>query len=441
MAITEEWQQVTIPLSAVLGAWVVHVVVFQAMRWAARQTPWPFDDDLVTYSKWPLFVLFPVIAILIALPHLNLSDSAYVDVRRAFLVLLILGIGFMCTNMVRLAALTILRTHNVESANNLHARIAHTQIQVFTRMCYGFVAIVCLAAIVFLFPLAWTIGASLLASAGMMGIILGIAAKPMVENSLSSFIIAVTQPVLLDDEVIIDGEYGRVESIRSAFIVLRTWDARRLIIPLTRIVSSTFENWSRRSPWKIGSAFVYLDASVSVPEIRALYMDHVLPTSGGLWDGKVASCAVTDVTSDGYLQIRFLASAKDPSAAFDLRCHIREKIVEAVGKRWPSALCRRRIEVLSDPWPPSMERKEMDRKDSGKDAASLLHAADHAAPKEPLLNVPLSVARPLSVDTALAHRATVATSRPAAARKDYFRGLASGELDGGGGDGHGHNGY
>ncbi|KAJ3177110.1 hypothetical protein HDU87_004602 [Geranomyces variabilis] len=440
MLITEEWQRVMIPLGAVLAAWIVHLIVFLAMRWAARQTPWPFDDDLVTYSKWPLFMLFPVIAILIALPHLNMSAESYLDVRRGILVVLILGIGFLCTNMVRLGALTILRTHNVESENNLHARIAHTQIQVFTRMCYGFVAIVCLAAIVFLFPLAWTIGASLLASAGMMGIILGIAAKPMVENSLSAFIIAVTQPVLLDDEVIIDGEYGRVESIRSAFIVLRTWDARRLIIPLSRIVSATFENWSRRSPWKIGTAFVYLDASVSIPELRALFMDHVLPTSGGLWDGKVANCAVTDVTNDGYLQVRFLASAKDPSNAFDLRCHIREKIIEGVGKRWPSALCRRRIEVVTDPWPPSMERKEierkemMERKDSGKDAS---HVVRHAAPKEPLLEVPVSVARPLSVDTALTHRATVATSKPA---KDFFRGLARGELDGPSG-GHGHNGY
>ncbi|TPX56062.1 hypothetical protein PhCBS80983_g04850 [Powellomyces hirtus] len=419
--ITEEWQKILIPIGAVLIAWIVHIGVFVTMRWAARKTPWPFDDDLVTFSKWPLFVLLPIIGILITLDRINLTPSTYVDVRRAFIVLLIIGIGYFACNMVRLAAVTLLRTHNVESENNLHARIAHTQIQVFKRLCYGFVGVISAACIVFAFPTAWQIGASLLASAGVMGIIIGIAAKPMVENSLSSFIIAITRPILIDDEVIIDGEYGRVEAIQSMFIVVRTWDARRLIIPLSRIFSSTFENWSRRSPWKIGSAFVYFDSSVPMAEVRALFMDHVLPSSGGLWDGKVANCAVTDVTSDGELQIRFLASAKDPSAAFDLRCHIREKIIEAVAKRWPHAIVRRRIEVFNDPWPASMERK-----DSGKDAS------DHAAPREPLKNIPLSVARPLSEETSLSHIPTA--NKPP---KDYFKGLASGALD----DGPGANGH
>ncbi|KAJ3022071.1 hypothetical protein HKX48_007111 [Thoreauomyces humboldtii] len=423
--IDEEWQRIVIPIGAVLASWILHTIIFFFAKVAAAKTPWPFDDDLVSFSKWPWFCLLPVIAILIAMPRINIDPNVYTDLHRGMSVLLIIAIGYYAGNMVRLAATVLLRTHNVDSENNLTARIAHTQIQVFKRLCYGFIAIICAACIVFTFPTAWQIGASLLASAGVMGIILGIAAKPMVENSLSSFIIAITRPVLLDDEVVIDGEYGRVEAIQSMFIVVRTWDARRLIIPLSRIFSSTFENWSRRSPWKIGTAFLYLDPSVPVAEVRALFNDHVLPTSGGLWDGKVANCAVTDVTTDGWLQIRFLASAKDPSAAFDLRCHIREKVIEGISKRWPFGLCRSRVQVTGDPWPASMERT-----DSGKDTK------DHiAAPKEPLRNMPLSVARPLSEETSLG-------SSEIPPPRDYFRGLASGELDGGGhtGDG-GHHGF
>ncbi|KND02081.1 uncharacterized protein SPPG_02582 [Spizellomyces punctatus DAOM BR117] len=398
--ISETWQKIVIPIAAVLISWIAHTLLFLLLRWAARKTPWPFDDELVCYSKWPLFVLFPIIAVLVALANISVDPNTFVTVQRIFIVLLIAGIGYLACNMVRLAALTLIRANKVESENNLHARIAHTQVQVFKRLCYGFIAVICAACIVFTFPAAWQIGASLLASAGVMGIIIGIAAKPILENSLSSLIIAVTRPILLDDEVIIDGEYGRVEAIHSMYVVVRTWDARRLIIPLSRIFTSTFENWSRRSPWKIGTIFIYLDPSVPVDALRTIYMDKVLPSSGGLWDGKVANCAVTDVTSDGFLQIRFLASAQDPSKAFDLRCHVREKVVEAVQQRWPWALIRHRLEIST-----SMPK----------------HVLNDGDRLDPLMNQPVRP-RPLS------DQASLETIRQTS-EKVLFDGLARGNLD------------
>ncbi|KAI8822477.1 Mechanosensitive ion channel-domain-containing protein [Fimicolochytrium jonesii] len=423
--ITPNWQQVLIPIGAVLIAWIVHIIVFLTGKWVARQTPWPFDDDLVNYSKWPLFTLFPVIAILITISRINISPDTYVDLHRAFMVMLILSLAFYACNMVRLAATTLQRAQNVEAENNLHARVVHTQIQVFKRLCYGFILIIALACCVFTFPTAWQIGASLLASAGVMGIVLGIAAKPILENTLASFIIAITQPILLDDEVVIDGEYGRIEGVHSMYIVVRTWDARRLIIPLARVFQSSFENWSRRSPWKIGTAYVYFDPSVPMADIRTIFTQHVLPTSGGLWDGKVANCAVTDVTTDGWLQIRFLASARDPSKAFDLRCHIREKIIEEVGRRYPWALVRRRVEVVNDPF---AALEKLKRQDSGLDDVC-------RAGREPLRNLPISAARPLRDETTMTDIHNVVSDSPTPMyEKDYFDGLARGD------DGGGHHG-
>ncbi|KAJ3177999.1 hypothetical protein HDU85_005719 [Gaertneriomyces sp. JEL0708] len=351
MAIFQDptWRQIIIPLASVLIAWVAHTIIFFLLRWAARKTPWPFDDDLVAFARWPLFILFPIIAVMVALANLRLDPGTRVSVQRAMTVLLILGIGYFAGNMVRLAAATLLRANSVESDNNLHARIAQTQVRVFSRLCFGFITVICAACIVFVFPTAWQIGASLLASAGLMGIVLTVASQPILENSFYSFIIAVTRPILIDDEVIIDGEYGRVEAIHSMYIVIRTWDARRLVVPLKRILSSTFENWSRRSPWKIGTAFLYVDPMIPLDALRKIYIDEILPNSGGLWDGKVAAMQLTDMTTDGVCQVRCLASAKNPGQTFDLRCYVRERVVEVIKQRWPWAIVRSRVQLENCP--------------------------------------------------------------------------------------------
>lgn len=320
---------------------------------------------------------------MVAVPE-NIDAATYIFVRRALVILLIVLIGYLACNMVRLVAVTLLRSQKLDAENNLHAKIAHTQVLVFQRLCYGFISVVCAACIIFSFPAAWQVcrrdckatllegggggwprqetsfdaksldylfpvqsqvGASLLASAGLMGLIVAASAKPILENVFCSLVIALTRPILLDDEVVIDGEHGRVEGIQSMFVIVRTWDARRLIVPLSKIISTSFENWSQRSPWKIGSVFLYLDPAVPVSELRKIFTESVLPASGGMWDGKVGNCDVTEITKDGAVEVRFAASAKDGGMAFDLRCFVRERMVEEVVARWGAdVLCRRKVD-------------------------------------------------------------------------------------------------
>ncbi|KAJ3044436.1 hypothetical protein HK097_001470 [Rhizophlyctis rosea] len=339
------WEQIVIPVGAAAAAIAAHLLLYHLSLFVARKTPWGFDDDLVACLRWPTFILFPTITLLILFSYLGLQPDIRLSLVRAFAVMVTTGVAFFIMQLVKFIGITLIKANNVEVENNLNARIAHTQVQVFKRICYGFIVLVWAACVVSIFPTAWQIGASLLASAGVFGLIVGFAAKPIFENAISSMIIAITRPVLLDDEIVVDGEYGRVESISSMFIIQRTWDSRRIIVPLTRLLSQPFENLSRRSTWRIGTVTLTFSPFTPIPLLRAYFHSTVLPSAGALWDGKVANCAVTDSTPEGNITVRFIMSAKNSSNSFDLRCHVREKVVEIVAERWPECLVSRRMDV------------------------------------------------------------------------------------------------
>ncbi|KAJ3283876.1 hypothetical protein HK104_010183, partial [Borealophlyctis nickersoniae] len=355
--------------------------------------------------------------------------------------LIITAAAYLVVNLIRLIGVTLVKANNVEVENNLHARIAHTQVTVFKRVCYAFVVIIWLACIVSVFPTAWQIGASLLASAGVLGIIAGIAAKPMLENLLASLMLVLTRPILLDDEVIVAGEYGRIESITSMYVVLRTWDSRRLILPLSHFTSSPFENWSRRSTWRIGSVFLYLSPLTPIPLIRSIFLDEVLPASGGLWDGKVANVAVTDCVKDGAaggaVEVRFLCSARDGSKCFDLRCFVREKMVEIVRERIPGALMCQHVKahvVTEDSSPAYSHSFRSTRRGTDESGKTHVDEGDplmgHGFTGNPLTRSPVKEKESPEV---LAARARTIKARELM-EETVMDGLAKGNL---GDDGHG----
>jgi small-conductance mechanosensitive channel len=190
------------------------------------------------------------------------------------------------------------------------------------------------------------LGASLLASAGIASVVIGFAAQKSLSNLIAGFQIAFTQPLRLDDVVIVEKEWGRVEEITLTYVVVRIWDLRRLVLPITYFIEKPFENWTRTSSDILGTVFLYADYSANVEAVRN-ELTRVLK-GAPLWDGKVGLLQVTN-TSEKTIELRALMSARDASDAFDLRCLVRESLVAFLQRETPQALPKNRVDVTQVP--------------------------------------------------------------------------------------------
>jgi small-conductance mechanosensitive channel len=205
------------------------------------------------------------------------------------------------------------------------------------------IVVVTLSAVLMTFEPVRQYGVSLFASAGAAGLIAGLAARPVLSNLIAGIQIATTQPIRIDDQVVVENETGRIEEITSTYVVIRLWDMRRLIVPLSYFIEKPFQNWTRDSTNLIGSVFLYVDFSAPVDVIRAKLLEIVQASK--LWDGQVAKLQVTDAKESG-IELRALASARSAGDAFDLRCEIREQLIGFLQKEHAGALPRARQETL-----------------------------------------------------------------------------------------------
>jgi len=186
------------------------------------------------------------------------------------------------------------------------------------------------------------IGVSILASAGIVGIVIGFAAQKTLGNFIAGIQIAIAQPIRLDDVVIIEDEWGWIEEITLTFVVVRIWDLRRLVVPISYFLEKPFQNWTRTAADLLGTVFIYTDYTVPVEEIRN-ELTHILENSPR-WDKKVNALQVTNAT-EKTVELRALMSAADSSIMWDLRCEVREKLLEFLQQRFPECLPRIRIEM------------------------------------------------------------------------------------------------
>ncbi|OFS94022.1 hypothetical protein HMPREF3113_09075 [Stenotrophomonas sp. HMSC10F06] len=249
----------------------------------------------------------------------------------------------------------ILRDHPMEVADNLEARRIQTQTRVLSRVLMGAIILIGVSLILLTFPMVRQIGTALLASAGIIGLVAGIAAKPVFGNLIAGLQIALTQPIRLDDVVIVEGEWGRVEEINSSYVVVRIWDARRMVVPLTWFIEHPFQNWTRRSADLLGTAFLWLDYTAPIPAIRA-ELERICKGEA-LWDGQVSVTQVTE-TSEHTLQVRLLVSARNSGDAFDLRCIVRERMLDFLAREHPQALPRTRAELNQEVTPTRRPRSQ-----------------------------------------------------------------------------------
>lgn len=313
-------------------------------RWT-RRTRSSLDDLLAALVIRTARVILPVLAIIMALPLVGLPARYEAFLSTAGSLLLVCAIGWVLARGVLLVEKGILANFDIKVANNLRARAVHTQVQVMRKTLLFVIAIFTVASALMLFQPVRQLGTSILASAGVLGIIVGFAAQRTISNLFAGMQIALTQPIRLDDVVIVENEWGRIEEISLTYVVVRIWDLRRLVVPIQYFIDNPFQNWTRASANLLGTVFLYCDYTVPVGEVRAelLRIVKTLPN----WDGAVVGLQVTDVT-ERTVQLRALASAADASKAFDLRCAIRERLLDFLQANYPGALPRTRAELERD---------------------------------------------------------------------------------------------
>ncbi len=350
-------ENAALPAVLVFLDWVRDVAVFAILAWLvfrligvvdvrlrdrAAKSDNPWDDILAPLVGRTLRLVLPLIVLILALPMVGISPDAGGAVRTVLSVLIIVFMTAVLFQAVRAVEEGVLRQFRIDVQDNLRARKLHTQVTVLKKLSYIVIGIFALASTLMVFESLRQLGTSILASAGIAGIIIGFAAQRSLGTLLAGFQIAITQPIRLDDVVIVENEWGRIEEITLTYVVVRIWDLRRLVLPIDYFITKPFQNWTRQSAEILGTVFIYVDYTVPVEALRA-ELDRILEASK-LWDRKVKVLQVTDL-KERTVEIRALMSAPDAGTAFDLRCEVREKLVRFVRDNYPEALPRFRAEI------------------------------------------------------------------------------------------------
>ena len=318
---------------AVVLAAIAHRIAAVLVRHAT--SPVPVAHAVVLSCITAMRVLLPLLALQLVWQAAS-DDLLYINGVRHLNGLAV--IACTCWLLIRAIgglAKGIIAQHPADVEDNLMARRIATQARVLSRIAMTGVLMAGTAMMLMTFPGARQVGASLLASAGVVGIVAGIAARPVFSNIIAGLQIALAQPFRIDDVLIIEGEWGRVEEITSTYVVLRIWDERRLIIPLQWFIEHPFQNWTRTSSEILGTVFLFADYRLPLDPLRA-ELQRVLETSPE-WDKRVSVLQLTDVT-ERTIQIRVLVSARSSGLAFDLRCRVREALVTFIQREYPDCL-------------------------------------------------------------------------------------------------------
>ncbi len=339
-------------LAALLFGYLLHRVVWRVIRRLAERTSTMLDDSLARHCRRPTIFVFPVLAVYLCLPFVAeaLGESGVTLVSNALLVLLTFSVAWTLIRLTSVAEDVIGERYDVDASDNLRARAIHTQFGILRKIAIAAIGVLALGLVLMGFEEFRQLGTGILASAGLVGLVVGFAAQKTLGNLLAGIQIAITQPIRMDDVVIVEGEWGRIEEITLTYVVVRIWDLRRLILPIGYFLERPFQNWTRVSADILGTVFLYMDYTVPVEAIRA-ELKRIVQGSEK-WDGEVCGVQVTNTSTQG-IEVRALVSAADASKAWDLRCEVREKLVAFLQHEYPEALPRLRGELQPVPERPS----------------------------------------------------------------------------------------
>lgn len=317
-------------VGAALAGLIVHRLLFWALHrsWAARSER--IVPAIIRRARRPLGFILPLIAVVMALPDAQVPPAYTQPVEHIAIILTFVAIGWGATAVVALFVDVTIARYKVEETDNLRARQLETRLFIVARALNSLIWVIAISAILMTFPAIRTLGATLLASAGLAGIVAGVAARPAIENMFAGLQLAFSQPIRIDDIVVVQNEFGRIEEITSTYVVVRVWDQRRLVVPLTYFIQTPFENWTRRTAELLGTVIVYAPYAFPVATLREALPGILKETP--LWDGRIQALQVTDAT-EGAMQIRALVSARNAEQLWDLRCLVRERLVALIAER------------------------------------------------------------------------------------------------------------
>jgi small-conductance mechanosensitive channel len=284
-----------------------------------------------------------IVALIIALPVAPIPFDFRQWLSRLLTMAMIGLIGWSAIAALHIGANLYLRRFRLDVHDNLLARKHNTQVRVLLRTTDAFLVLLTIGAALMSFPEVRQYGYSLFASAGVAGIVAGFAARPVLSNLFAGVQLAMTQPIRIQDVVIVEGEWGTIEEITSTYVVVRIWDLRRLIVPLSYFIEKPFQNWTRETAALIGVVFFYLDYRAPIGVIREKLKELVEQSKD--WNGKVVSLLVTD-TRETTMEVRATMSADDAGRVWNLRCEVREKMIDFLQREHPEALPRQRSEVV-----------------------------------------------------------------------------------------------
>jgi small-conductance mechanosensitive channel len=302
-----------------LSRWIIH----RLMRLAGRYSL--FLQRLLARSQGPVSLILVTIVSGIALAGARFPWDVTAAIGRVLAVAFVVAIGWAASIALDIGVEIYLRRFRTDAEDNLLARKHVTQMRILQRVAKTILVIFTAAAALMSFDSVRQYGVSLFASAGAAGLVLGLAARPVLSNLLAGIQIAMTQPIRVEDQVVVDGETGSIETITSTYVVVRLWDLRRMIVPLSCFIEKPFQNWTYEGAAQIGAVLLRVGYRVSVDRLRGK-LDEVVHKSQ-LCDGKVARLEVTDMTTDT-VELRALVSARNPSQTWELRCEVREKLLE-----------------------------------------------------------------------------------------------------------------
>jgi small-conductance mechanosensitive channel len=328
---------VVVALAGYLAANSLFRKAIAAIRASIRDVSIPFE-----LLVWPFRSLLSLIALALLLHALPLTADTGEWLRHTLFIIAIIAISWFIMRLFRLFEQFVLQHYATKVRENESARKISTHVSLARKILNVLLVLLAVSSVLMTFDTVRQIGVSILASAGIAGVILGFAAQKSLSTLISGIQIAITQPISIDDMVVVENERGRIEEITLTYVVVQLFDQRRLIVPISWFIDRPFQNWSRTSAELLGTVFFYTDYTVN-PEILRHELERVL-ASTPLWDGRVAKLHVTNMT-DKSVEIRALVSASNSANVWELRCLVREQLIEFIKSNYPGWLSKLTMEM------------------------------------------------------------------------------------------------
>jgi small-conductance mechanosensitive channel len=335
-------RRLVLAIGAILLGVLLSGLINAILRRRQRRDPITIGDIALNLRllRGPLQVLLPALAGRAVLPALELEVALRASVGHVLDLIIIAAIAWLARRGILIARELLQERFPVDVEDNLEARRVQTQYRLIERLATAVIVIIAVGAMLMTFEQVRQFGVSLLASAGIAGIVLGFAAQKSLGTLLAGIQIAISQPIRLDDVVIVEGEWGRIEEITLTYVIVKIWDQRRLVLPITYFIDNPFQNWTRTSAEILGTVYLYADYTVPVQAVREELQRIV--ESSDLWDGRTVGLVVTEA-KEHTIELRALVSAADASKAWDLRCLVRERLISYLQENHPESLPRLRL--------------------------------------------------------------------------------------------------